>query len=215
MNLSRLARQLRREAMANPKKAAVLGLLVLVALYYWGPLVWGWVAADEAAGPPPDAPAAGVASPGAANLATTEPTPQDGQTVTYPWTQLDEWIRQDPMTAPAEDVARWRDPFAFASTGPKAAEVEPAQGEPSRLSPEGLGIELAGTLVGPRRRVALIGGKAYREGQTVKIDRNGQSLEFQLAEVHSQRIVLEREGRRFDLLIPKRNAAGGIGPAGQ
>jgi hypothetical protein len=218
MNLSKLAKQLRREAKANPKKAALLGLLVLVALYYWGPMMWGWVAADEATGSPPDAPTtAAVASLGAATPGTLKPpsTPEDKSTGTPPWTHLDEWMTQDPMTAPVEDVTGWHDPFAVAAAEPQAVEPDDAQNEQLLLSPEDLGIELSGTLVGPHRRVALIGGKAYREGQTVNIDRDGQSIEFQLAEVHSRRIVLGREGRRFDLRIPDRNTPGGPLPAKQ
>jgi hypothetical protein len=218
MNLSKLAKQLRREAKANPKKAALLGLLVLVALYYWGPMVWGWVAADEAAGSLPDGPpAAAVASLDAATPGTSKPppTPEQKSTAPRPWKQLDEWMRRDPMTTPVEDVTGWHDPFAVAAAEPQVVGPDDAQNEQSLLSPETLGIELSGTLVGPRRRVALIGGKAYQEGQKVKIDRDGQSIEFELAEVHSRRIVLGREGRRFDLLIPGRNTPGGPPPTEQ
>jgi hypothetical protein len=212
MNPSKLARQLRREAKANPKKAALLGLLLLVAVYYWGPMVWGWVAADEATGSPPEASIGGdVAALDASAADTSErPTPEDESLVTHPWTQLDEWMRRDPMTRPVEDVTRWHDPFAVATALSEAVEPDGDEPETSLVSPENLGIELSGTLVGPRRRVALIGGKAYREGQRIRIDRDGQSIEFELAEVHSRRIVLGREGRQFDLLIPGRNAPGGI-----
>jgi hypothetical protein len=186
-----------------------------VALYFWGPLVWGWVAKDEAAAPPPDArPAALGASLGQATVATTEtpPTPHEDNdnASTHPWTQLDEWMRHDPMTTPVEDVTGWKDPFAVASSGPEAVERDEGRGDLLPASPEALGIELSGTLVGPHGRVALIGGKAYREGQAVKIDRDGQLIEFELAEVHSRRIVLGREGHQFDLAIPDRNRAEGI-----
>jgi hypothetical protein len=214
MNLTKLARQLRREAKANPKKAALLGSLVLLALYYWGPMIWGWVAAEEATGRPPDAPTAAVASLGGAAVPTPPPTSEDKNTGTHPWTQLDQWMRQDPITTPVEDVAAWHDPFAVASSELEAVEPDETQDEQILVSPEGLGIELSGTLVGPHRRVALIGGKAYREGQTVRIDRDDQSIEFELAEVHSRRIVLRREGHRFDLLIPDGRKAGGTGTAG-
>ena len=44
VKLDKLTKQLRRDIAANPKKAAALGLMVLVALYFWGPLVWSWFA---------------------------------------------------------------------------------------------------------------------------------------------------------------------------
>ena len=76
MNLNKLARQLRREAMANPKKAAVLGLLLLVALYFWGPLVWGRVAGDGASEKPPAAEANGEDNPQtSAQIPATQPQP--------------------------------------------------------------------------------------------------------------------------------------------
>jgi hypothetical protein len=205
MNLGKLVRQLRREASAHPKKAAVLGLLVVVALYYWGPLVWGWVAADEAAAPPPEGPPAAIgASTGevAVGVIGTPPTPEAPKVSARPWTQVDEWMRQDPMTTPVEDVTDWHDPFAVATAQPEAVNPKVDRHKVPVARPEQMGIELSGTLVGPHRRVALIGGKAYREGQTVKTERGSPRIEFELAEVHSGRIVLTRKGHRFDLRIP-------------
>jgi len=214
MSLSKLARQLRREAMANPKKAAILGVLVLVAAYFWGPLVWGWVAPEQAAGESanveaePDAEQAALA-----NTASTPPQElPDGEqeACPHPWTQLDEWMRNDPMTTPAEDVAAWRDPFADAAVGAQGNQDETAQAAVAPLTPESLGVELSGTLIGPRRRVALIGGKAYRAGQAVTVEHAGRPIDLQLVEVHPRRIVLEWEGNRFDLAIPERGAAAQI-----
>jgi hypothetical protein len=109
------------------------------------------------------------------------------------------------MTAPVEDVTGWKDPFAVAPDQPEAVEPQDDRHEVLPVGPHQVGIELSGTLVGPRRRVALIGGKAYREGQTVKTERKGPRIEFELAEVHPGRIVLTREGHRFDLRIPAGN----------
>ena len=47
VKIGNIAKQLRREATANPKKASVLGLLAVVALWFWAPLVWGWIFASE------------------------------------------------------------------------------------------------------------------------------------------------------------------------
>ena len=44
VKLHKLAKQARRDLLANPKKAAILGLMLLVALYFWGPLLWKWFA---------------------------------------------------------------------------------------------------------------------------------------------------------------------------
>jgi len=219
MNLSKLVRQLRREAMANPKKAAILAVLVLVAAYFWGPLLWGWVASEQASGEPPNGQTEPAAGPTAlTDAASTQPPglPDEQQKACpHPWTQLDQWMAEDPMTTPAEQVAGWRDPFAGVASG---AEGDPAATAPAAvapLTPESLGVELSGTLIGPRRRVALIGGKAYRAGQSVTVDHAGRPIELQLVEVHPRRIVLAWEGSRFDLAIPQQQSAAQIEWSGQ
>jgi len=216
VNVNKLARRFRREALANPKKAAVLGLLVVVALYYWAPLLRGIVSPSKASG---DAPAAKVdadTEPEAtADVVSAQPpTPPPDKTCPHPWTQLDEWIRQDPTTRAAEHPAGWRDPFTLASARAEAGGREEVQPDQSEVTPTSLGIELSGTLVGSSRRVALVGGKAYREGQTIIIHQHGRPIEFELAEVHLRRIVLARGGKRFDVVIPERETAGRIDASG-
>ena len=44
MKLDKLLKQAKRDLVASPKKAAVLGLMLLVAAYFWGPLLWKWMA---------------------------------------------------------------------------------------------------------------------------------------------------------------------------
>lgn len=219
MSLNKLARQLRREAMANPKKAAILAVLVLVAGYFWGPLVWGWVAPEQAAGQPPKAKAEATAEPAIlANTASAQSQELPGKpqkASPHPWNQLDEWMREDPMTTPAEDIAGWRDPFASGRAVAERDRNEEAQVAVAPVTPESLGMELSGTLIGPHRRVALIGGKAYRVGQSVTVDRAGRPIHLQLAEVHPRRIVLEWEGNRLDLAMPEQESPGPIELGGQ
>jgi len=219
MSLNKLVRQLRREAVANPKKAAILGVLALVAAYFWGPLVWGWVTLEQASGGAPNAETQADTEPATpANTASTQPeetSEKEQKACLYPWTQLDEWMREDPMTAPHEDLTGWRDPFASPSAGADAAEGEETQAAVFPVTPESLGVELSGTLIGPRRRVALIGGKAYRAGQTITIDHAGRPIDLELVEVHPRRIMLEWEGNRFDLAIPERKTAAQIERGGQ
>ena len=45
---SRFARRLRREIAANPKKAGVLALLLVVAIWFWTPLMAKWFANPDA-----------------------------------------------------------------------------------------------------------------------------------------------------------------------
>jgi len=173
MNANKLVRQLRREAMANPKKAAVLGLLLLAGAYYWGPLLWSWTASGRASGEPAGEKSIASTATAPAALAQTSTTEPDAllsdKNPSHPWSQLDEWIRQDPATSPANDLAGWRNPFAVAPSTQAATDArEQAQPERTQVTPESLGIELSGTAVGPLRRVAMIGGTASGDDLTLR-----------------------------------------------
>lgn len=209
MSLSKLTRQLRREVITNPKKAAILGLLVVVALWFWAPLVWGWIAEEEpaaetAAGEPAatSPPASPTNSP-----AQSDRQHQKAQSPQHPWQQLVKWINNDPRTSPAAPLPERRDPFLT----PKSMVAEDGSGKaPSDVTPQSLGMVLTTTIIGPRRRVARINGKSYQQGNTVKLDKDGQQIEFTLLEVHPRRIVLNRGEKRFELRISSSAHSGRI-----
>jgi hypothetical protein len=106
VNLGKLARQVKREAATNPKKAAVLGLMCLVAVWFWAPLVIDWVGPNEGstAKTAKTVPAAAVAN--GVSLAAARPgkTPKDESPSPQPehsWQKLVEWMERDPRTKPA------------------------------------------------------------------------------------------------------------------
>lgn len=219
MYLSKVSKQLRREAAANPRKAAVLGLLAAVALWFWAPLVVGWMAPDcgqtetvataLATDVVPALPAKTPANPGT--------TPKKAESPRYPWQQLVEWINNDLRTLTANFSLENRDPFVtpesqFVDPDPDPMPEPDSQPEkvPPDVTPESLGLVLSSTIIGPRGRVARINGKSYGPGQTVKVSNDGQEIEFTLAEVHPRRVVLSREGKRFELKIPSAIRTGRI-----
>ena len=217
VDVNKLKRQLHREVLANPKKAAILGLLVLVAVYFWGPLVWGWIGKDKTSSKPSaeKVPSSDLDPSLSAELATAQAeSPAAENPTTHPWEELVEWMQRDPTTTTVEIPDR-RDPFrAVVAEVPETAleeDIEPAEQE---VTPERAGLVLSGTLVGQDRSVALINGKAYRQGGTVGSTKDGQQIEFTLAEVHPRRVVLERLGERFELVVPQRVRSGQIERAG-
>ena len=215
MNLTKLTKQLRREARANPKKAAVLGLLALAALYFWAPKLGGWVADDPKPNEPPVAgatldPAPVPAPVPAVGPDAAQPAPTAKAVCSHPWTRLDEWIRQDPRTTPTEELTNGRDPFTLKAAVVQVAEDDSSEIDQPELTPEDLHLELSSTVVGPRRRMARIAGQAYEEGETIQVNQDDQPVEFQLVEVHPRRIVLQREGAQFELVIPQQRGAGRI-----
>ena len=69
---------------------------------------------------------------------------------------------------------------------------------------------LSGTIIGPSRRVAQINGRPYHQGDVVRLLHDGSPIEFMLAAVHPQRIVLQRDDEQFELAIPVPAASGRI-----
>jgi len=212
VNVERIVKQLRHEATANPKKAAVLGLLGVVALWFWAPLVWGWIVPeDEEAEDAVVVTAAQPAQPGGEPVRSDTAANEDAPKAGHPWRQLAEWMDNDPRTLPAELVADLRDPFM--TPKPQVAEAKPEE-IPEELqqnvTPESLGMALTSTVVGPRYAVARINKKSYRRGKSVTLVKDGQQIEFKLTEIHRGRVVLEREGEKFELRAPSPATHGGI-----
>jgi hypothetical protein len=117
----------------------------------------------------------------------------------------------DPRTSATNPVHGRRDPFLIPQT--EAAKAEPEIGpgkKPLEATPGGWGMVFSGTIVGSHRRVAQINGKSYRQGDTVKLARDGQQIEFTLAAVYPRRIVLQRKGEQFELTLPVPAGSGRI-----
>jgi hypothetical protein len=207
VELNKLAKRFRREMTGNPKKAVLLGLLSLVAMYFWGPLLWRQFAKDEAAVVAVAAnPVATAAGPVAQPSDQTALTADKNEAAAIPWQQLAKWMDNDPQATAAKFVAEQRNPFA-----PTQSKRQP----PPRLeqlgaTPQSVGLELSSTIIGAKRRVARISGRTYEEGQTIEASKDGQPIAFTLAEVHSRHVVLLRQGEPFQLAIPGRTQSGRI-----
>lgn len=194
-----------------------MGLLVAAALYFWAPLVKGWVVKGEMPANPPVSQADANLPPTAAEIGAAQTPlafPAEAIACAHPWTQLDQWMTQDLTTTPASDLPGRRDPFrATGATGVTDANEE-AEREEAKLTPANLHVEVSSTVVGPRRRVALIAGKAYAEGEKVTVRQDDRSVVFELVEVHPRRVVLQREGKQFEVVIPDRKGSGRIEMSG-
>lgn len=201
MTFNQLARRLRREATANPKKAALLGVALVVAVYFWTPLVSGWLFKKAPPAPGRASPVAGKADPsaslnGSVAKASATAVPTASPAVHRSWNQLAAWIASDARMKPIGPLSAERDPF-------DAGKHKKGQGwddEPPEATPESLGMVLTGTVVGPRS-CAVLGGRSVEVGAMVEYGKGGQVYRFQLVEVHPRRVVLERAGIRYSLAI--------------
>ena len=210
MKLDKLAKQLRRDLAANPKKAAALGLMALVALYFWAPLAWGWIS-----------PQGGKKSAQPLALILTDDPEQPTQAAKrrasqFRWEKVRQLVAADARMASAALDRSWLDPFTPQSPPPEAAAAPTGIGAApitakSDLTPDQAGIVLSGVLVGGKRRMATINGETYGEGSTIKIAKEGlfSAVEFRLARITRRGVELERNGKTYPLLLDEPELAHG------
>ena len=200
VNLDKLNKQLRRDMAANPKKAALLGLMVLVALYFWGPLVWKFVAAKQSK------------QRSAADMASLILPGKSRGVTKWRWDKVRQLIRQDSRMFSAKFDSAWIDPFGKADTDKRevVAEALPDDSAVAAASaaaaqvidPKDLGIVLGAIMIGPRTRVATINGESCREGDIVTITAKGDAtstFEFRVHRIAKQSVQLAANGRIFAL----------------
>ncbi|MCU0877945.1 MAG: hypothetical protein MUF06_09190 [Pirellulaceae bacterium] len=200
MKLDKLAKQLRRDLSASPKKAAALGVMLLVAAYFWLPMIWGWLGPKTTQKP--------VAT-GSVILEDEHPTSASAAAKasrTFPWEQVRRRMLADPLMASAEYDAAWLDPFR---RDPLTASAPPAGPESTNatpsavLDPAGLGLVLTGAVVGPKRRTAIISGRSYLEGEIVKPNTapGPTPIEFCLEKITARGVELTAGGKSYTLKL--------------
>ena len=186
MNAERFVRQLRKEIKTNPKRAALLACLCGVGVYFWAPLVAGWVMPDDkhvVAGPAKKSGSALPAKiPGSAGK--SENAGGNAGAATIPWTEHWTAIQSDSRTKPAVGLATTIDPFrpfpvpeevadndeaenGSDKTKKQAGSAKAIAATPAEATPKSLGMKLTGTILGRGGRAAVIDGKVVPEGAMV------------------------------------------------
>jgi hypothetical protein len=208
-----IVKRIKREARNNPAKAAVLVGLLGLALYSWAPLMWGWLSAGDQA---PQVASERDANSDRASQPDTKPSAAEenaGEQATPSWNELRQWRIDSPWTKPTE-LADLRDPFGPLET--ESAIVAESEGDEESpvATPEqmvaGLDIELTGTIVSPKRRVALLDGRAYREGDLVLVDHLGTTWELEIRRIEANRVTLGWQTTERELIAPARQSVGRI-----
>src|SRR5262245_15983252 len=110
-----IVQKLQREMNASPAKAAGLGLGIVVAIYFWAPLVKGFIWSDAPAAPPVPAapPAAAAPAVAAAPVAPAAPgaTPPATAAPGYDWQRYAQMIDEDVRMQSSGELPNARDPF--------------------------------------------------------------------------------------------------------
>jgi hypothetical protein len=214
VKLDKLVRQLRRDIVASPKKAAALGLMVLVALYFWAPMAWGWIASGV-----------GGATRAAADsdvILDDDPVDPAAQAKkarhVFQWEKVRKLTAADPRMTPALFDSSWNNPFRAVEpkvgAGQGGAGGHPAQPTvPVGTDPAQAGLTLTSVAIGARRRSATISGDSYMEGEIVKVgDKDGETgaaIEFRLVRVGFSEVELARDGQIYKLKLQRSRLAGG------
>jgi hypothetical protein len=205
LKLDKFFKQLRRDATANPKKAALLGLMVLVALYFWAPLAVKFAARNTA-----DQEKAVELNNG--NLVNNSPA-ASRSLGKFQWEKVRDLMRKDEHMVSATFNPAWVDPFGGKrSTSESELSQNELQSEVvediaakraamlKALEPKDLGITLGGIMIGPRGRSAAINGETCREGDVLSIGLKNDktvSLDLQVLKITRRSVQLETNGKIF------------------
>ena len=212
MNLSKLTKQLKRDLKASPAKAAALVVLVVVAVVFWGPLVFK---KEE----PMKRKTASVA----ASAEAPQPAPSTGSAETQPptWRELAQRLEQDDRMTVPDAAARSSDaaslnPFDVETVADRgAAEVdrlldeavdlgmleEPEKNETPAAVEASLAdcpLTLSSTLVGPKPK-AVINGVPHGLGRRIGTW-NGKPLK--LERIAPRSAVVAWNGQVRELRVP-------------
>ena len=201
MNLAKLQKQLARDLKKSPKKAALLGVLALVALYSWAPLVVGYFKAEEK--PNKASPrVVAEATPAAPALQSTE-AHGTGPAAELSWREIDALIAIDERMIAAGELPSGCEPFGSVEIQ-TAAEEEDDEGLVRVEKPlDQLGLVCTGTIIGPRRRVATINGRPVAEGREVQAG----ELVFTVSRVEPKQVLLVRNGQEYSLPVGGKGVA--------
>lgn len=208
---ARLARDLK----ANAAKSAVLGVLLLVGMYFWIPPLWRAVAGSSpaVATVPETVPATPPASTTPPPTSTIPPAPQS-----VTWHEAERIRTEDDLFRSASPTDVRANAFVFDAgflpIDVEFGEEEKVAGTADSTKPTGAAplsdraaLTLKSTLIGSNRRVAIINGRTYSEGAVVAAA--GRS--WTLLNIEPRRVLLDGDGGTLELRIDP-FAAGRTGP---
>ncbi len=212
----KIIRRIKREARNSPAKALVLAALFGFAVYSWAPLVVGFLTVEDQTPRPTAKNEPQPGQPHQAEKAGEKPLAAAEKTETTrrpTWRQVRQWRQDSPWTAPAE-LSLLRDPFRLMPGQNNAVAASEESEEPPKTTPEqavaGLAIQLTGTLVSPKRRVAIIDGRAYREGDTIRVEHLGTTWEMEIRHIEPNRVKLGWQSIEREVTLPERPQVGRI-----
>lgn len=198
-----LGRKLKRDLVRSPVKGAVLGLVCLIALWYWAPLLKDWL--SGASETPRDLKAVKSEETGESDsglIVTAKKNVGKTLSTVCNWQTVAKWLDEDPRAKPAIVPEDYRDPFRRNETSTAEdllRQIQEDNEESTELMAQSetpvdkelefldLKLELSGTIVGTHSRSATINGNTYwlrndasgsQEGQIIDIPNGADSRTF-------------------------------------
>lgn len=193
VNIQKTTTQLTKEIKRNPAKAAVLGGLLLIAIWFWFPLVQKWMGSGSSTVAKQPAEHE-LVIPQATQLATPEePAMTKQRPAGKPdWRTIAQQLSDDPWMEKGTLREDSFDPF-FPEKQPKtiltSTSVEPESTPNLDVPPETAGLAVTSVIVGSNLPIARINQQNYRIGDTVRA--TDANIRYTLVEVHSWGVVLK------------------------
>ena len=208
-----IVRRIKREARNSPAKAAVLVGLIGLAFYAWAPLMVAFLTAGGEKVPAKKRTKTKTEERISSVAETDSAKAKEVAEKRPSWRELEQWREESPWTASA-DLAAMRDPFRPPSGVSEATETTEEIVEKPQAGPEqalnGIEIQLTSTIVAPNRRVAVLDGRAYREGDAVSVEYLGATWEFELRRVEPGKVTLGWQSLERVVSVPERASVGRI-----
>ncbi|MDP6442881.1 MAG: hypothetical protein QF805_03720 [Pirellulaceae bacterium] len=226
--MGKLAKRLTTDLKRSPLKTGFLAIMTVVAIYFWAPLVGSIFGKEKNAAATKAQPTVATsatpatAATTAANAAVTQTESTTKSTSAMTWQNILKQ-RDDDETLRPRAVAVERNPFVWTTAAlavieansPSPAVIAEASPQ-AELSPSDVGLQFRGSMIGARRRVATINGRSYLEGSMVEADSQlDGEVSFLLARVLADKVVLERNGREFELPLRRKKNNWRVSSAGQ
>ncbi len=223
MNVARLKRQIKRELVQNKKKTAVLATISVVALYFWTPLIVDWIQPEGTTAHPAENSDAPLSA--AAPVVIAQPTETWNSNF---WIDQLKTIEQNPGLQTGTLIQANRDPFGRSGQALAERQMELANEATlppqnfSAITPAEAGLSLMGTIIGPKSRIAKIGGEYYQENDIIEIPNGVEPInygqetnpsinsselvnraEFTVVSIERRQVKLSQENNTFILQIQR------------